>query len=314
MLFVVEVPTQKIVLVLQRRQVNETRNTPYDLSFLGSSLEDFIGENAAAMHKVVSGYSLFPLPQNTASRMSYKAHSLSNTDIKIVDAAISFANKCNSVHVATSDFGIVEALSRIRDRDNLDFRIISPWNTLTKEEASSLDVKVLIYDRVFHDLVKLDPSGNRPSYLAIATKLCMGPGIEFDIAFGIYTKRLMFKEIPSINGVYFMPLAVIDMKETSQKYIQYYLNFLRFSRYAVYNIPHPSNIGLVEQTYSNPQIQKMLALPQYRQSLAADPETLAKLVEHSFIEWARIKEWHLAIYDRITLGKLNALRERLKKL
>ena len=120
--------------------------------------------------------------------------------------------------------------------------------------------------------------------------------------------------LPKIDGVYFIPVTFARLIKDEERYNTVSISIASASIYAVHNRDYPTILKIFTNTnpMSNTEIIKMMRLnnkgrlPKNWLKNRLLPTTDGKTCR-------RIDDWHLAIHNKLSVGKLEKLRKDLAK-
>jgi len=286
---------------------------------LNRSLSESLDEKTETFYKT-------PRPLSGKSRPI----SLSKTDKSVIQATLDHARGGKRIAVASADYDIASQIDSRCDVENLEIQNSSPWSMPTEEGFSPLDIKFLVTGNVFGELLKSNSNDNRSRFLGIAKQMHIGGGIHYDIAFGLYTKKLVFKPLPKIDGVEFLPLMFIVLNESGESTKEYarYGFFNKYSSLVGYSAQIPTVVDFAEQkpmTYleienlrtrfknhelKSEDLLKSINLGEVYVYNSGGRQLSVQKVKS--LNWARIEDWHINIFDKLSVGKLQDLRNKIK--
>jgi len=237
------------------------------------------------------------------------------TDTLLVEYAVQSARKNMPVAIATADRPIVETIKFIRDVENLEIKIHSPWTTLPKK-----DTELLVTGNVFGELYNISPKEHSQCYIAVKRNAFLGTSDVFDVAFMVYTNPPTSDLLPVIDNVYFIEVFFHKLDPSGEKILLNPRNFskmLASANYISYIRDLPTVIDVFKQNpLSTTQKNKYLKLKKAGRLTESDNYLLSIILDGKHINWARIEDDHIRDFNAFTYNQIYTLRKELtnKKL
>lgn len=264
------------------------------------------------LDKMPEEYYRTPRPLSRRSNLT----ALSRTDKSVVQAVLDYAREGRKVGIASADYSILSRVDGISDEENLGIQTYSPWSTPTQQGFSPLEIKYLASGNVFGELLNTNTEDNKIRYFGITKDVHIGGGIYYDVAFGMFTRKFIYKPLPQIEDVYFLPLMMATLSKSGNSAKEYprYTSFNSFSSLAFYYTPIPIFVSFLQQKPIHPlEYKKLNGRVKNREvdRIDAERELMAKR-DIKTLNWARIEDWHIGIFDQLSVGKLQDLRNKLR--
>jgi len=244
--------------------------------------------------------------------LGHRQRSLSRTDKTIVQAAYDYAKSGLTVAVVSSDRGIIDQVGNICDEENLDIERFSPWRI----PVAQPNIDHLVSGNVGEDLAKAHAiQRTTAKYLAIAKSMHLGVGVYYDIVFGIYVDAGSSLKLPQIDGAYFVRLFSISQNNHHLGLLDNYFRWLSCRTFAAYLETDPTVIVLFTNNRPLSLLEKKTLMCRFKNRQLTENElrrvTSARPKE---TKSARIEDEDIARHDKLTVGKLNSFRQKLKRL
>lgn len=235
---------------------------------------------------------------------------LDPTDTLLVGYAVQSARKNMHVAIATSDRPIVETIKFIRDVENLEIKIHSPWTTPPKK-----DTELLVTGNVFGELYNASPKEHSQWYIAVKRNTSLGTYDVFDVAFMVYTKPPTHDLLPVIDDISFIEVFFRKLDPSGEKILlnpRDFSKILTSANYVSYIRDLPTVIAVFKQNpLSTVQKNEYLKLKKAGRLTDNDNYLLSIMLDGKHINWARIEDDHIRDFNAFTYNQIYMLRKEL---